>query len=309
MTIAYCVIFVISLLVPCVFSLFIHKKKNFWVFVLNVCVCIVNLGYLLLSMSKTVEFALIANKIAYLGQIFVIMSMYMIISELCEIRHKKWVTYMLIGFAFVMYALVFTTGYLGWYYKSVSLTHVDGAAKLVKEYGPLHPLYLIYVLAYFVAMLVTIFRSFKTKKDGSHKLAGLMLVVVFSNIGMWIVEKFITWNFEFLSISYLMSELVFFFIFWLLQDYVHASVTKPVIVVAGDLSHAEKLEKILATLPTGTHLSQRQTEVLDGILDGKSRKEIASELHISENTVKMHTSALYRLLNVSNKSEIFSLLK
>lgn len=310
MTIAYSVFFALSLVFPCIYYLGgREKQREPWLLVLYLCVCVVNLGYLLLSLSKTIEFALAANKIAYLGQVFLTMCMYKIISKLCGFHHKRWVTYALIGLAILMYSMVLTTGHLDWYYKSVSLTFVDGAAKLVKDYGVLHPVYTVYVILYLVAMLVTIFYSLGAKKVGSHKLAGLMLGVVFGNIGMWLVEKLITWNFEFLSVSYLMSELVFFFIFWLLQDYVPAGESKPVIIVASDLTHAEKLERVLATLPEGTHLSQRQTEVLECILDGKSRKEIAAELHISENTVKMHTSALYRLLNVSGKSEIYALFK
>ena len=310
MTIAYSIIFAFSLLFPCMYCIGARKKQSeIWLFVLYLCVCVVNLGYLLLSLSKTVEFALFANKIAYLGHVFLIMCMFKIISKLCGFKFKRWVTCVLIAVAVLMYAIVLTTGHLDWYYKSVMLTYVDGAAKLVKEYGPLHPVYTLHIIIYFVAMLVTIFYSLRVKKIGSQKLAGLMLGVVFGNIGMWLVEKLITWNFEFLSISYLMSELVFFFIFWLLQDYVHTSESKPMIIVATNLSHAEKLERVLATLPKGTRLSQRQTEVLECILNGKSRKEIAAELHISENTVKMHTSSLYRLLNVSGKSEIQALLK
>lgn len=311
MTIAYSIIFVLSFLVPCIFYLSARKKeKNYWLLALYICVCVVNLGYLLLSISKTVKFALFANKIAYLGHVFLIMCMFKIISGLCGFKFKRWVTYTLIAIAVLMYLMILTTGHLDWYYKSTSLIQVDGAAKLVKEYGVLHPIYTLHIILYFIAMLVTIFYSLKkAKKTGSHKLAGMMLAVVFGNIGMWLVEKLVTWNFEFLSISYLMSEVVFFFIFWLLQDYVHTSETKKVVVVASNLSHAEKLERVLATLPEGTKLSQRQTEVLEGILDGKSRKEIASELHLSENTVKMHTSSLYRLLNVSSKNEIHALLK
>ena len=35
-------------------------------------------------------------------------------------------------------------------------------------------------------------------------------------------------------------------------------------------------------------LTAKEREVLEIVLDGKSRKEIAAELHLSENTVKTH---------------------
>ena len=318
MTIAYGVIFVLSVLVPFAYFGVLRKgQREPWLFVLFLAVCVVNLGYLLLSVSKTVGFALFANKIAYLGQTVVPPCMFMIISGLCGYAYRKWVRYALVGAAAVMFGLVLTTGHLDWYYKSVTLVEVDGAAKLVKEYGVLHPVNLLYVLSYFVAMLVVIGVSLRSKSGRSRKLAGLMLAVVFGNVGMWIVEKLVTWNFEFLSVSYLMSECVFFFVYWMLQDYILLRDVpppvvveeKPPVIVVDSMARAEKIRVILSHLPEGTTLSARQTDVLEGILDGKSRKEIAVDLHLSENTVKMHMSALYRLLNVSGRDEILSLLK
>ena len=318
MTIAYGVIFALSLLLPVGYYLFVRKSQNEpWLFVLYLSVCVVNLGYLLLSLSKTVEFALAANKLVYFGQVFVPLCMFMIISGLCGFTYKKWVKYVLIAAAMLMFGLVLTTGHLDWYYKSVELTHADGAAKLMKEYGFLHPVNLIYVLGYFVAMLVVISISLKKSSGKSQKLAGLMLAVVFGNIGMWLVEKLVTWNFEFLSASYLMSEFVFFFVYWMLQDYVHKNeVPPPVIVeekapiiIVDNMTRAEKIKTILDSLPEDTVLSTRQMDILERILDYKSRKEIAAELHISENTVKTHTGMLYKALGVSGRDEIYAMFQ
>jgi len=223
----------------------------------------------------------------------------------------------LIAAAMLMFGLVLTTGHLDWYYKSVELTYADGAAKLIKEYGFLHPVNLIYVLGYFVAMLVVISISLKKNNGKSQKIAGLMLAVVFGNIGMWLVEKLVTWNFEFLSASYLMSEFVFFFVYWMLQDYVHKNeVPPPVIVeekapiiIVDNMTRAEKIKTILDSLPEDTVLSTRQMDILERILDYKSRKEIAAELHLSENTVKTHTGMLYKALGVSGRDEIYAMFQ
>ena len=313
MVIAYSFIFVLSLLLPIGYYFFVRKgQKEPWLLVLFMAVCVVNLGYLLLSLSKTVEFALFANKIVYFGQVLVPLCMFMLISKLSGFTYKKWVNYTLIGIGVLMFSLVLTTGHIDWYYKSVELIYADGAAKLVKEYGFLHPTNLIYVLAYFIAMIAVISVSIKKNKGKSQKLVGLMLVVVFGNIGMWIVEKLITWNFEFLSVSYLMSELVFFFVYWMLQDYIHKN-DVPVaeervsVIFIDSTNRAEKVKQIISTLPNGTTLTSRQMDILEGILAGKSRKEIAIDLHLSENTVKMHTTSLYKILKVSSREEIFEL--
>ena len=131
------------------------------------------------------------------------------------------------------------------------------------------------------------------------------------------IEKFITWNFEFLSVSYILSAGMLFFLYWMMQDYVHKNdVPPPVIVeektpifVVETQDKAEKIREILARLPEGKNLSVRQMDVLDGILCGKSRKEIAIDLHLSENTVKMHTTALFKALEVTSRDEIYALLQ
>ena len=89
-TALYSVLFAMSLLYPVGYYWFVRKQRNEpWLFGLNLSICVVNLGYLLLSLSKTVEIALVANKIAYLGQVFVPLCKFMIISRLCGFNYKK----------------------------------------------------------------------------------------------------------------------------------------------------------------------------------------------------------------------------
>lgn len=313
---AYGIIFVLSLILPVGYYACIQKKhREPWLLFLFICVCIVNLGYLLLSVSKTVEFALLANKIAYFGQVFVPMTMLLLISKICHVTYPRWVPYVTSVLAALMLGLVLTTGRLDWYYVSVELTEVNGAAKLVKEYGVLHPLNLIYVLLYFVSMMIVVILSLKKKSEASHKLAGLMLVVVVGNVGMWIVEKLVPLNFEFLSVSYLMSEFVFFFVYWMLQDYIHVNdvptapeLQKATVVEITSISPEQKLEKILTMVKEGEMLAIREREILELILKNKKRKEIAAELFLSENTVKTYTRTLYAKLGVSSRDELYALL-
>ena len=51
-------------------------------------------------------------------------------------------------------------------------------------------------------------------------------------------------------------------------------------------------------------LSQRQSEVLDGITQNLSNKEIAAKLHISERTVKFHVSALLEKFDVRGRVDL-----
>jgi DNA-binding NarL/FixJ family response regulator len=56
-------------------------------------------------------------------------------------------------------------------------------------------------------------------------------------------------------------------------------------------------------------LSKRQRQVLKGLIEGKSNKEIAQALGIAEGTVKIHLAALFRLLRAANRAHAAALGK
>ncbi len=50
------------------------------------------------------------------------------------------------------------------------------------------------------------------------------------------------------------------------------------------------------------NLTEREREVLDLIASGATNREVALSLHLSPHTIKEHTSALYRKLDVPNRT-------
>ena len=59
----------------------------------------------------------------------------------------------------------------------------------------------------------------------------------------------------------------------------------------------------LAARAARTELSDREKEVLEMLVRGRSNKEIASALGISENTVKVHTTRVFEKLGVADRLE------
>ncbi|MDC0738833.1 response regulator transcription factor [Cognatishimia sp. SS12] len=55
--------------------------------------------------------------------------------------------------------------------------------------------------------------------------------------------------------------------------------------------------------PLSQSLTGREFQVLKGLTEGKSNKEIARDLDLSEPTVKLHIKTLYRKLDVANRTQ------
>ncbi len=56
-----------------------------------------------------------------------------------------------------------------------------------------------------------------------------------------------------------------------------------------------------APLNRSVRLTRREAEVLGLVVEGKSNKEVASELFCSKRTIDFHLARIYEKLNVSNR--------
>ena len=305
-SIIYGVATCLSLLLAGGYCATVRKKEN-WLIWLYFSVFVANLGYFTLAISRTLEEALLANRLAYLGCVFLPLFMMMTIMKVCKVDCSKTVMGILIAISFIIFLIAASPGYLDCYYKAVSLEFVNGTAKLVKEYGPLHSLYFVYLFVYLAAMIAIIAYSAISKKVKSAKHAGLLVVVVCFNVCIWFIEQLINWDFEFLSISYIASELLLLLLYGMIQDYENAA-QESVLHKMPKTEEVGQKEVVSEAMkwPGAEKLSAREKDVLIRMLEDKKRKEIADELCITENTVKKHVSSIFAKMEVTNRNELFA---
>lgn len=70
-----------------------------------------------------------------------------------------------------------------------------------------------------------------------------------------------------------------------------------------DMTIAYKLIDYFHKHPPVEPLTDRQTEILKKVAEGKTNKRIADELFISVSTVKFHIHNIYQILHVTNKAQ------
>lgn len=62
-------------------------------------------------------------------------------------------------------------------------------------------------------------------------------------------------------------------------------------------------EEDVAPNPLAEKLSRRELQVLEGLSQGKSNKEIARDLDLQEPTIKLHVKTLYRKIGAGNRTQ------
>lgn len=325
MTLFYGITFAFSLLML-VICFGIDRKRDTWLRLLFIFVAISNAGYFSLSLSGTLAVALISNTVAYLGNAFLPFFLLMMVVQLSYVRYPKWLQITLIVLNTVMFLIASSGGYLPIYYKEVSFEIVDGAAHLIKVYGPLHGLYKIFVFGYWGSIIAIMCYTAIKKTAVSTKHTAFLAIVLLGNIALWLVENITGSKYEFLTISYLMTEGLILLLYGILQDYedarpasnprelAYADVDLPdgtdaeayVSLVENQQVFSEAQIKSIFANWTATHaLTQREEEVLKFILEKRKRKDIAQVLFVTESTIKKHTSNIYKKLEVANRTELF----
>lgn len=68
-------------------------------------------------------------------------------------------------------------------------------------------------------------------------------------------------------------------------------------------------ENINQVLRKKFDLSERESQVLDGMIRGLQNNEIADNLFISVSTVKYHSKKIFEKLSISNRNQIINRIK
>ena len=284
--------------------LLLAKKKDPWYVVLFISVLVVNLGYLALALSQNLAEALWANRLAYLGSVFLPLAMWMIISRVAHLRTSKTMGYCLLGISTVIFLIAASPGYLDIYYQDVSFQTVNGVGTLVKVYGVAHPLYLIYLLGYFAAMVIGIIRATWQERIESRVYAIILAAAVFANIIVWLIEQLVQIDFEILSISYIITESFLLGLHILMEEATRKPVSVPEPAIPAKPS--EEYAFIQKALPT---LTPKERELYDCYVSGMNTAQVMEHLNIKENTLKFHNKNLYSKLGVTSRKHLLEILR
>ena len=295
---------VLSLLVLAGYSAVVKKKDGLFVLLFSA-VLVVNIGYFSLSVSGSLTQARWANRVAYLGSVFLPAIMLLIILEATNVGYPRWLPALLTGIGAAVFLIAASPGVLTVYYREVSFVTVNGTGMLQKVYGPLHFLYGVYLLAYFASMVVVILYAAAEQKTRATGHVVILAIAVFVNLGVWFIEQLVRLEFEVLAVSYIISELFLLGLHLVLteqrqlQERTQACEPLPPEPVQAVLD-----ERQLRYLAGVERLTQTEKLIYEAYVKRMTTKEILAQLNIKENTLKFHNKNLYQKLGVSSRKEL-----
>lgn len=182
------------------------KKRDIWLLLVFVSVALCNLGYFMISVSPNLSSALNSNRIAYLGSVFLPFFMLMMVLRFCGMKRNRTLVTALVTLGLIMLGITTSPGILPIYYSTVDIEIADGTTRLLREYGPLHALYYVYLIGYMLSMVGITLYAIGKKKIRSRLHTIMLLCTVFCNIAIWLAEQFLPRGFEWLSVSYILTE-------------------------------------------------------------------------------------------------------
>ncbi|MCI7767577.1 MAG: HD domain-containing protein [Oscillospiraceae bacterium] len=190
-----------------------HKQSISSILMAFTCVIINNAAYLALAMAKNTEEALLANRFIYLASVFLPLFLLTTICQLLRIRigHRKMLILTAINFA--MLFCTWSTGYTDWYYKSASIDTSGGFTLLVKEYGTLHWLYILFLIGYAAAMLTIMIVALFRQQRCSYKYSSVLIASVIVTYASYFLQRLTDLSIDLTVYIYLIVEIVVLLIF------------------------------------------------------------------------------------------------
>ena len=152
-------------------------------------VTISSFGYYLLSISKSVDQALFAQIIGYVGGVFLPVFFFFLVLEICHLGLSRYIKVVLVLCQCVIYGFVCTIGRNDLFYKNIEMHTNNGMVILEKDYGPFHILAIGSMYLYLLVAFIVVIYALVKKKSVDVKNAIIMLVLMAIATGVYALEK------------------------------------------------------------------------------------------------------------------------
>ena len=192
--------------------LFREKKLNYYMFIILALVTISNAGNYMIALADTLDEAIIAKKLVYVGGCFIPPMMLLIVVRMCNISMKKWIRSLMALYSFMVFGFVLTIGYNGMYYRNIRLGKAGNITVIIPEYGFAHNLFYILLYGYLLVGIIILIYSLQKKNEVSRKNLWALIGMEIITIILFLIGRLIDTNLEVLPLVYVIEGWIFLYL-------------------------------------------------------------------------------------------------
>ena len=274
----YLGLFGASLVLLIIYAFIFHKHFDPNLTIINILIPILNLSFVLMALSSTVEEAVVALKVSYLGGCFLNASVMFLIFNVCGIPLKSWQKALILAVSAGVYVTSLTIGHSPIFYERMpELAVADGAAYLTnKHYGPMHTVFYVLISVYYLISVIVIVYSFFKKKQvprvGLILIAASVTIAVLGFFGGRIFNEHI----EPLPLSYTLGMTLFLVMAIRLRLYDASDAVTDALVQKGDTGFVS-FDNRLRYLGSNDTAKKMFPELNEAIVDHRIKGEYAKD--------------------------------
>ena len=212
MTAYYEILFGLSVLLTLIYVILWHKHFDTHISLIFAFIPIANLGYVMMAHSRSLDAAIDAAKLTYIGGCFLVLFITQSIFSLCHIQLKRWMSAVMMVICLVSYSFALTMGSKPWFYKTVTFEIDRGMGRVIKTYGFAHTLVYVVIACFIVISFVAMVYSLIKKNDVSNKTIILLMLPATVSFLSYFVGKLLPDGIDAMPLSYVFAQIIYLII-------------------------------------------------------------------------------------------------
>ncbi len=212
MTAYYEVLFGLSVLLTLIYVVLWHKHFDTHISLIFAFIPVANLGYVMLAHSRSLEAAIDAAKLTYIGGCFLVLFITQSIFSLCHIELKRWMSAVMMAVCLISYSFALTMGSKPWFYKTINFEIDRGLGRVIKTYGPAHTFVYVVIACFIVISFIAMVYSLIRKNDVSNKTIILLMLPATVSFLSYFVGRFLPDGIDAMPLSYVFAQVIYLII-------------------------------------------------------------------------------------------------
>jgi len=184
------------------------RPQSFMLF-LGIAMLVNAVGYLFEMTATTVEGALMATKLSYVGKVYIPPLALFFVLNYCRIQVSRFFIGLLTVVHTTVLVFVLTCEHHDLFYKDISFSKEGVVPHLVHLHGVIYVAYTALVLCYAIVMLgVCLYQYRRTEFEERNKIAYLSMIVLLPVLGLVMYLSGVTMGYDATAISYVWSGII-----------------------------------------------------------------------------------------------------